>query len=149
MSTLRTVRRRGSPPSRTDTGAPLHDRSARASMTLDAVLAVTGLGGGIYMATHPQTMMPLEFLEGSPFESWLLPGVALIVVNGIWPACALLLTWRRHRLAPLAQCAVGASLLGWLMIQIPLVGYATMFQVPYTALALGLIALNVRRVKTW
>lgn len=126
--------------------SPLRDRSAWASMGLDAALALTGFGGGIYMATHPLSMMPLEFLERSPFDSWPLPGIALVVVNGVWPICALLLTWREHRLAPLVQCAVGVSLLGWLMIQVPLVGYATMYQIPYSALALGLIALNVKHV---
>ena len=116
-------------------------------MALDAVLGVTALGGGIYMATHPETMMPLEYLEGTPFSDWLLPGIALVLVNGVWPLLALVLTWRRARWAPLAQCGVGLTLMAWLLVQIPLVGYATMFQVPYTLLAATLVVVNFRPLR--
>lgn len=112
------------------------------SLVLDAVLAVTGAAGGIWMITHPTTILEPRLLEGTPFTDWQVPGIALLLVNGVWPAVALILTLRRHRLAAVAQQAVGYSLLLWLMIQIPLVGYAVQLQVPLTALALTLILLN-------
>jgi hypothetical protein len=119
-------------------------RTARRRLTvvLDAILASTGLAGGLWMVTHPTTWLPMGALDSTPLDDWTLPGIALLVVNGLWPLAAMVATVKDHRLAPLLQVGVGGTLLAWLAIQIPVVGYAVGFQVAYTALALALVALN-------
>jgi hypothetical protein len=114
----------------------------RVTVVLDAILASTGLAGGLWMVTHSTTWLPMDALDSTPLADWTLPGIALIVVNGLWPAAAMVATVEDHRLAPLLQVGVGGSLLAWLAVQIPVVGYAVGFQVAYTALALALVALN-------
>lgn len=119
-------------------------RPSNAAAGLLAFLAVTGYAGGAWMITHPTTWIPLRFLDGTPFDDWLLPGIALFLVNGVWPTFALVATVVRWRLAWLAQVLVGVSLLGWLAVQIPVVGFAPQFQLTYGALAAALIMLGVR-----
>jgi hypothetical protein len=117
------------------------------SQLLDGFLAVTGFGGGVWMITHPTGWLPTEDLAGTPLDDWMLPGVALVLVNGVWPAVALAASARRWRWAPLLQVGVGVSLLAWLAVQIPLVGYAVPFQPIYSAVAVALIALNLRAAR--
>jgi hypothetical protein len=117
------------------------------SELLDGFLALTGFGGGIWMITHPTGWLPTEDLAGTPLDDWTLPGVALVLVNGVWPAVALAASARRWRWAPLLQVGVGVSLLAWLAVQIPLVGYAVAFQLIYSAVAVALITLNLRAAR--
>ncbi len=96
------------------------------------------------MITHPTTWIPTSYLDGTPFDDWLLPGVALFLINGVWPTIVLIATLRQRQWAWLGQVLVGASLLGWLAVQIPVVGFAPQFQLTYGALALALVSLGLR-----
>jgi hypothetical protein len=96
------------------------------------------------MVTHPTTWIPTRYLDGTPFADWLLPGIALFLINGVLPTIALVATARRWERAWLGLALIGATLLGWLAVQIPVVGFAAPFQVTYGAVAVALIALGVR-----
>jgi len=56
--------------------------------------------------------LPLSALAGSPFETYLWPGVILFTVLGLGPLIAARLVWTRHRLASLAAFVVGAARVG-------------------------------------
>jgi hypothetical protein len=49
--------------------------------TLLAFMALNSIGGGIYGVAGAKGV-PLEWLEGSPFRSYLLPSLILIFVVG-------------------------------------------------------------------
>jgi len=49
--------------------------------------------------------LPVSALAGSPFADYSVPGAILFIVIGLGPLAAAVLTWRRHRLAPLLACA--------------------------------------------
>ena len=66
---------------------------------------------------------PLSALEGSPFESYFVPGVILFCALGLVPLAAALLAWFRHPLAPTAALGVGITLLIWMAVEIAIVGY--------------------------
>lgn len=68
--------------------------------------------------------LPLSALQGSPFESYLIPGLILFSILGLGPLAAALLVWRRHPLAPLAASVVGVALLVWVAVQIAIIGYS-------------------------
>lgn len=62
--------------------------------------------------------MSLEYLEGSPFDSFLIPGIVLLLINGLYPlfvCAAVLLNSRNTRRFLLIQ---GLLLIGWLSIQL-------------------------------
>jgi hypothetical protein len=67
--------------------------------------------------------LPLSALTGSPFDTYLVPGMILFGVLGLGPLAAALATWLRHPVAAIATVAVGVALLIWLAVEIAIVGY--------------------------
>jgi hypothetical protein len=71
-----------------------------------------------------------------------VPGLILFAVLGLGPLVAAALAWRRHPLAPLAALATGIVLLGWLTVEIAIVGYSNDPPLQPVYLVLG-IAITV------
>jgi hypothetical protein len=119
-------------------------------MVLEALLAVGAYGGALMMTLiQPDDFLPPEWLAGLPFDSWVLPGVGLLVANGVVPTVALLGEVRRRPWAALAHVAVGGVLVGWIALQLLLIGYvAPAFQLGYLALGLVILAVASLRLRT-
>jgi hypothetical protein len=110
------------PPSR-----PSLSRFAKAAISLEIFLSVGALGGGGALMLGPRgeiIPLPVSALEGSPFDTYLAPGLILFCALGLGPLVAAALAWRRHPMAPFAASTVGAALLIWLAIEIAVVGYS-------------------------
>ena len=108
------------------TRSPL-SRLARTTIALEVFLAIGALAGGAALIMGPRgEIIPLRVadLTGSPFDTFLIPGVILFAVLGIGPLVAAALAWRRHPLAPLAGVVGGIGLLVWLGVEIAIVGYS-------------------------
>jgi hypothetical protein len=121
---------------------------AKAAMVLEIFLGVGALGGGgalILGARGEIIPLPLSALQGSPFETYLVPGLVLFVVLGIGPLVAAALAWRRHPVAPLAAATVGVALLVWLAVEIAIVGYTNdpPLQILYVLLGAAIAALGL------
>jgi hypothetical protein len=102
-------------------------RLARAVIALELALGMGALGGGSVLVIAPRgeiIPLPLSALAGSPFESYLGPGLILFTVLGIGPLVAATLAWRRHPIAPFAAFAVGMALLIWIGVEIAIIGYS-------------------------
>ena len=102
-------------------------RSAAASLVLEVVLSIGALGGGLVLIVAPRgeiMPLPLSALAGSPFETYLGPGLILFTVLGLAPLVAARLAWIRHPLAPVAAFVVGAALLIWVAVEIAIIGYS-------------------------
>jgi hypothetical protein len=57
-----------------------------------AFLSLNGLGGGIVFMIKPDGSMMgmnLDWLAKTPFQSFLIPGICLFLMNGIFPLIAL------------------------------------------------------------
>lgn len=107
------------------TNPPL-SRSARAAIALESFLALGALGGGAALVVGPKgeiIPLPLSALNGSPFDSYLVPGLVLFGVLGLGPLVAIALALRRHPLAPLSALGTGMALLTWLVVEIAVIGY--------------------------
>jgi hypothetical protein len=102
-------------------------RFARASIALEVLLGLGALGGGLVLTVAPRgeiMPLPLSALAGSPFETYLGPGLILFTVLGLGPLVAAWLAMRRHPLAPFAAFAVGVALLIWVAVEIAIIGYS-------------------------
>lgn len=79
---------------------------------LSALVGMIGLtlGGG--------TGIPLEWLRGSPFTSYLWPGLILGVVVGGVQALALVAQYRRYRLFRGLHAAAGLVMMIWIFVEI-------------------------------
>ncbi len=120
-------------------------RTARiAAMALLAFLGITALAGALPMLLHPggSTMMPLSFLEHSPFHSFLIPGIVLLTVNGLLALGVLWLAWVRRPNYGMWVAAQGCVLLGWLIVQVWMLRVVVWLHYFYGAIAVALIAVG-------
>ena len=100
--------------------------------------ALNAFGGGYYGLSGAPGV-PTEWLEGSPFRDYFVPGLILLVVVGgsfLVAAIAVLAAWR---IARLAAFAAGLVVLAWLVAQVAIIGYVSWMQ-PTTAIA-GVLVL--------
>ncbi len=115
--------------------------------------------GGISLLLDPsggRIQLPLILLDGSPFRDYFLPGVFLILINGILPLTAaaglilrrprasLPLFPRQHWSWTLALLA-GIGLIVWIAVQIALLGYwkENPIQALYGILGIAIAALTL------
>ncbi len=121
-------------------------RFAAGSLVLEVVLSIGALAGGLVLIVAPRgeiMPLPLSALAGSPFETYLGPGLILFTVLGLGPLIAARLAWIRHPLAPVAAFVVGAALLIWIGVEIAIVGYSNEPPLQATYLVLGALITAV------
>ena len=102
-------------------------RVAKAALVLEILLSIGALGGGLVLTIAPRgeiMPLPLSALAGSPFDTYLVPGLILFGVLGLGPLVAARLAWLRHPLAPTAAFVVGAGLLIWVAVEVAIIGYS-------------------------
>lgn len=111
----------------TEPHTPPLSRLAKVSIALEVLLGIGAIGGGLVLivAPHGEIMpLPLSALAGSPFDTYLGPGLILFTVLGLGPLVAAWLAWGRHPLAPFAAFIVGVALLTWVAVEIAIIGYS-------------------------
>lgn len=88
--------------------------------------------------------MPTSLLAGSPFTSYLVPGIILFAVIGIGPLVVATLTVRRQAFAPMATIGVGVALIGWITVEmVVLAGLASLAWTLYLVLGVGIAAIGI------
>jgi hypothetical protein len=121
-------------------------RLARAAMTLEIVLGVGALGGGIALMAGPHgeiLPLPVSALAGSFFKDYFAPGAILFAILGVGPLGAAAGAWRRRPVAPFLAFAVGGALLIWLAAEIAIVGYSNHPPLQALYMVLGVVMLLV------
>jgi hypothetical protein len=96
-------------------------------MVLEVLLSIGALGGGLVLILAPRgeiMPLPLSALAGSPFDTYLGPGLILFSVLGLGPLVAARLAWLRNPFAPVAAFIVGVALLIWVAVEIAIIGYS-------------------------
>lgn len=84
---------------------------------LSALLGVGALVNGLQLVLDPSGAsvgLRTELLAGSPFSSYLIPGLILAVLVGLTQVAAALSTIRRPAQGPLLTLIAGALLMGWI-----------------------------------
>jgi hypothetical protein len=123
------------------------EKRPTALRVLDPFLAVSAIGGGLGLLTNVIDL-PREWLDNTPFNSYAVPGIALLfVVGGAW----LFATWAlftRNPSAPLASIGAGVIQLGWFAVQVAFLGYISWMQPLVGTLAVFVIVLSWRWQKS-
>ena len=96
--------------------AQVGNRTRIALVLLDGFVGLTALGGGLAMAAGIDRFPP-EWLRGSPFADYALPGLILMLVGAV-AAVAAATAWRRVHRAAEASALAGAILVGWILGEI-------------------------------
>jgi len=124
---------------------------------LVGIQAVSGVAGGAALVADPSggiLGMPVSTLRQGPFVDFLVPGLILLLVLGVFPAAVAVTLWTRPRWAAagalerafgehwswIGAGAVGAGLLIWLAVELWMVGPSSLL-VMYAVLGLAIVAL--------
>lgn len=113
----------------------------RALIGLEGFLAVCGLGGGVYLMTHPLTAMPIRYLQGTWFGTWRWPGIALFAFCGVGPLLALGATLRRMPVAIVGHLCVGIGLVAWIVLEAAWIVVSPPLQVTMGLIGVAILVL--------
>ena len=113
--------------------------AARVLLVIGVFNAVSAFGGGVPLIIRPDgtaMSMPVSLLDGTPFASFLWPGIVLFVVVGGTQTLAVVAQLRRSRWAAPAAAVAGFGLAIWIFVEVLLLGGFTVLYVLYFATAL-------------
>lgn len=119
-----------------------------------AFQGLSGLFGGVGLIVDPTgrlLQIPIEWLDGSPFENYLIPGLVLLLVLGVVPLVVLYGLWRRASWAWLGARLVAAALLVWIGVEVLVIGYQPEppLQLIYGLLGVVLLAASLAPSVRW
>lgn len=106
-------------------------------------LGVSSCVGGIPLILDPSgeiLKMPLSLLDHSPFHTFLIPGIILLVCNGISSLAIAFPVLRRTNSAGSWVVLQGCVLFGWIAIEAIMIRALVWPQYVYWGIALVLIA---------
>jgi ABC-type uncharacterized transport system permease subunit len=105
-------------------------RSTRTRWALAVVLGIVALnavGGALYGLSGAQDV-PRSWLDGSPFDSYVVPSLILGAVVGGTHLTAFVLVTKSHRYAREASLLAAMTLAVWIVAQVALIGYVSFLQ---------------------
>lgn len=118
--------------------------------------AISGLYGGLSMVFDPSgdlLQMPLSLLEGTPFKNYLIPGLILSVLLGVFPSIVAyglvrqpewrwgwkLNIYEDQHWAWTFSLYLGLTLILWIDFQLMFIGYQTALQSIYAFLGVAIL----------
>lgn len=84
-------------------------------------LALGGLVGGIAMISKPDgslLKLPTDLLKNSPVDTYLLPGIFLLVVMAVWPLVNIVAIVWTLEWGKASVITLGFVAMGWIIYQI-------------------------------
>lgn len=117
---------------------------------LQVFMGLGAVGGGFLLVKDPsgiELRLPLSLLDGSPFANFLIPGIFLLIVNGIGSMIGAGFSFTRSRYAQDIAIALGVIMILWIVIQLIIIKSFHWVQAFYFILGafeLG-IGLQIRR----
>jgi hypothetical protein len=118
---------------------------------LDGFAALTAICGGIALAAGVEAArFPAGWLAGTPFSSYLLPGLILAAVVGGSAAVATIEAMRSSRAGGRASMTAGVLLLGWIVGEVVILTddaeVISVIELVFLAVGLAMTALGARLV---
>jgi len=112
---------------------------------VEAFVAVMAVYGGIVLVTDPQLwQLDVGWLHRTPLRSWTIPGLLLMAVVAVPMAVAAVLTWRRSVNAGRASTIAGAALVGWIVLQVAIIGLRMLLQPLLLIVGLFVVGAGIR-----
>lgn len=108
-----------------------------------AVGAFAGGGTMVVDSTGRTLDLPRELLDNTPFASFLVPGIVLLILNGFIPAAVAIRAIRRRPVAGVGHLVVALVLGGWITAETALIGMSNWMQPAFLGLAMAIGALAV------
>lgn len=130
-------------------------RLALVAVLLEVILGLGAIGGGLALVLGPQgeiLPLPVSLLNGSPFQTYFVPGLVLLTLIGVGPLVVAVFAWRQQRWAPFLTLAVGVALLVWMTVEICVIGYSSTppLQPIYIGLGIAITGVGMAWLqRTW
>ncbi len=107
---------------------------------------LSGLAGGYGLIADPSAAslgMELSWLEGTPFNDYLIPGIVLLTFNGLGNTIAAILSLRKNKYMNEVAVFFGFGMMIWIASQVLWIGHKSFLQPLYftTGLAQALLGL--------
>ncbi|MEJ2145255.1 MAG: hypothetical protein P8020_08975 [Acidobacteriota bacterium] len=90
----------------------------------------------------------LEWLEGTPFSNFLIPGLILMIVNGFGSLAGSVASLRGWRRAGEVGLALGIFLTLWIILQVYWIGLGSWLQPTYFVIGRAVV-VNPSAVPSW
>lgn len=122
------------------------NRARIALFAADAFAGLTAVGGGIALATGLEgDRFPPEYLEGTPFSSYVLPGLILAGIVGGSATVAAVVTLRSEKVGGPTSVLAGAIMMGWILGELLILNQPswTWIELFYFALGATMAALGL------
>jgi len=90
-------------------------------LALHLLLGIGAVAGGFGAVMDPsgESMgATTEMLKVGPFRDFLIPGLFLLVVNGLGNLAAAVGAWRRYAFQPYVSSGLGVVMMLWIVIQV-------------------------------
>jgi len=118
---------------------------AIALLFFNAFSAMYGGSSLIYDPTGDFLQLPIELLESSPFSNFIIPGIILFTVNGLFNLFVGILGIRKNAMFPSMTIACGLLLTAWLTIQIVIIkDFYPPAHLPYYLIGILMIFLGFK-----
>jgi len=89
--------------------------------------AVAGIGL-VFKPNGSMLGMSVELLEDSPFQSFLIPGIILFLVNGLGSFFGAFLSFKSHHLSGIVTIVLGFAMIIWISAQVYWIGWINWMQ---------------------
>jgi hypothetical protein len=102
------------------------------SISLLLLTAINATVAGVLFIIDPSGHgmgMNVSYIKDSPFTSYLIPGIVLLIVNGLLNFIAAYFVFRKKPFASLWVIVQGILLSGWIVIQVIMVKDISMLHV--------------------
>lgn len=119
---------------------------------LQVLIGLGAVAGGLGLILDPTGAslgLPAEWLSGSPFPDYLIPGIVLLGVNGLGNLAGSLLTFMGYRHAGEIAVALGAFMILWIVAQVGWIGLSSWLQPLYFALGGVELVLGLLLRRAW
>jgi len=119
---------------------------------LQVLIGLGAVGGGLGLILEPSGSnlgMPLDMLKNTPFSTFLVPGVVLLIVNGFGSLVGAAASFTRYRQAGEIAMALGFFLVAWILFQVYWFASVHWLHVLYFGLGLLEIVLGGLLRKAW
>ena len=116
---------------------------------LQAFIGITAIAGGFRLVSNPNgtSDIPIEWINGTPFTNYLIPGLVLLIVIGVGNVLGGIFSFLSKKYAGGIAAILGTFLILFMTIEVWFVGLRTFLQPLYFILGAIVLVLGLKLFK--